>query len=359
MTKSPISFALLVLLALSACGGNPHASPISSSTGGNGGSVPALDAYALTGDLSPVRDPSIIRQNSTYYVFSTDANGAQGGYLPIRCSTDKINWIFCGFVFSKMPSWIDSAVPGVTDLWAPDISYFNGLYHLYYAASIFGTNTSAIGLATSPTLDQTDPAYRWTDQGEVLASSSTSNFNTIDPNILVDTTGNIWLAYGSYWSGIYQQEIDTATGKIMSGSPVNHLAERAPSVANDPIEGASMIYANNYYYLFVSWDYCCASSLAQDNYKIAVGRSTSPNGPFVDENGTQMNSGGGTILLQGNGTTWAAPGGETAYIDTTGSDDLIVFHALNLQQNGTAYLFVNELGWSNGWPVIEPQGNSK
>lgn len=358
MTKFGTLFALCMLLALNACGGGASAPENSSSSNGSGSSVPALATYTLTGDVSPVRDPSIIRQNSTYYVFSTDANGSQGGYLPIRCSTDKVNWTSCGFVFSKMPAWIGSAVPGVTDLWAPDISYFNGLYHLYYAASIFGTNTSAIGLATSPTLNQTDPAYQWTDQGEVLASSSGSNFNTIDPNILVDTTGKIWLTYGSYWTGIYQEQIDPATGKIMSGSPVNHLAERAPSVANDPIEGASMVYANNYYYLFVSWDYCCASSLAQDNYKVAVGRSTSPNGPFVDESGTQMTAGGGTILLQGNGTTWAAPGGGTAYIDATGGD-LIVFHALNLQQNGTAYLFVNQLGWSNGWPVIEPQGTSK
>lgn len=312
----------------------------------------------MTGDVSPVLDPSIIRQGSTYYVFSTDANASQGGFLPIRCSTDKVSWKACGFVFSALPSWISTAVPGATELWAPDISYFNGLYHLYYAASIFGTNSSAIGLATNPTLDQADPSYQWTDQGEVLASHTGTNFNTIDPSILVDATGSIWLTYGSYWTGIYQQQIDPATGKIMTGSSVFHLAQRAPSVANDPIEGASLVYANAYYYLFVSWDYCCLPNYTQDNYKIAVGRSASPHGPFLDESGIDMAAGGGTVLLQGNGTTWGAPGGETAYIDASGSD-LIVFHALNLNQNGLHDLFVNPLGWSNGWPVIQPQSASK
>jgi arabinan endo-1,5-alpha-L-arabinosidase len=71
-----------------------------------------------------------------------------------------------------------------------------------------------------------------------------------------------------------------------------------------------------------------------------------------------MAAGGGTVLLQGNGTTWGAPGGETAYIDASGGD-LIVFHALDLNQNGLHDLFVNRLGWSNGWPVIQPQSASK
>jgi len=351
--------AACVLLLSAGCGGSP-ATQSGQFSSGSGSEISGgvLGSYVLTGDVSPVLDPSIIRQGSTYYVFSTDANASQGGFLPIRCSTDKLNWKACGFVFSNLPSWISKAVPGATELWAPDISYFNGLYHLYYAASIFGTNSSAIGLATNPTLDQADPSYKWTDQGVVLASHSGDNFNAIDPTILVDPSGNIWLTYGSYWTGTYQQQIDPATGKIMTGSSVYHLAQRAPSVANDPIEGASLVYTNGYYYLFVSWDYCCLANYMQDNYKVAVGRSASPHGPFLDESGIDMAAGGGTVLLQGNGTTWGAPGGETAYIDASGGD-LIVFHALNLNLNGLHDLFVNPLGWSNGWPVIQPQSASK
>ena len=308
-----------------------------------------LSNYTLTGDTFPVHDPSIIREGSTYYVFSTDAPN-QSGYIPIRCSTDKVSWSACGYVFSSMPSWVATAVPKATDIWAPDISYFNGTYHLYYAVSSFGSNVSAIGLATNVTLNQSSPNYKWVDQGMILQSTSSDNFNAIDPNIFVDSNGTVWLTYGSFWNGIFQQQIDPSTGKIMSGSQTYHLAERAPSVANDPIEGSSLVHAGNYYYLFVSWDYCCDSNPAQSNYKIVVGRGTSPHGPFYDESGTSMLNGGGTILLRGN-STWGAPGGQTAYIDST-DGDLIVFHALDLQENGLDYLFVRSLTFSNGWPVI-------
>src|ERR1700677_572171 len=309
-----------------------------------------LTNYEFTGDTSPVHDPSIIRQNSTYYVFSTDASSSQGGFIPIRCSTDKIAWTACGYVFTTLPSWIPGAVPQATDIWAPDVSYFNSLYHVYYAVSSFGSNVSAIGLATNTTLDSTDPNYSWVDQGLILQSSASDNFNAIDPNILIDAVGNVWLTYGSFWTGIYQQQISPATGQIQSGSATYHLAERASTVANDPIEGSSLIYENGFYYLFVSWDYCCETNPSESDYKIVVGRGTSPNGPFTDQSGVDMAAGGGTILLQGD-ATWAGPGGQTAYVDPT-DGDLIVFHALQLSQNGLDYLFVRSLAWSNDWPVI-------
>jgi arabinan endo-1,5-alpha-L-arabinosidase len=309
-----------------------------------------LTDYEFTGDTSPVHDPSVIRQGSTYYVFSTDASSSQGGFIPIRCSTDEIAWSACGYVFTTLPSWISSSVPAATDIWAPDVSYFNGAYHVYYAASSFGSNVSAIGLATNSTLDSSDPGYLWVDQGLILQSSSSDDFNAIDPNILIDAGGSVWLTYGSFWTGIYQQQIDPATGQIQSGSATYHLAERASDVADDPIEAASVVHENGYYYLFVSWDYCCEMNPAQSDYKIVVGRGTSPNGPFTDESGMDMAAGGGTILLQGD-SNWAGPGGQTAYIDAA-DGDLIVFHALSLSQNGLDYLFVRSLTWVNDWPVI-------
>jgi arabinan endo-1,5-alpha-L-arabinosidase len=316
-----------------------------------------LTNYDLTGDTTPVHDPSIIREGSTYYVFSTDASASQGGYIPIRCSSDRIAWTACGNVFNVLPSWVATAVPQATEIWAPDISYFNGAYHLYYAVSTFGSNVSAIGLATNPTLDSTDPSYKWTDQGMILQSTASDDFNAIDPNIFIDTDGSVWLTYGSFWSGIYQQQIDSTTGQIEAESSTYHLAERASSVANDPIEGASLVHEGSYYYLFVSWDYCCESEPVQSNYKIVVGRGTSRNGPFVDESGVDMASGGGMILLQGDGVAWSAPGGQTVYIDSTGGD-LIVFHALRLSEGGLDYLFVRTITWENGWPVIGDSATS-
>ena len=309
-----------------------------------------LTTYDLKGNTSPVHDPSIIREGSTYYVFATDAL-PQSGFIPIRCSNDKVTWNACGSVFSSLPPWIASAVPAAKGIWAPDISYFNGSYHLYYAVSTFGTNVSAIGLATNVTLDSSSPVYQWVDQGMVLQSTSSSNFNAIDPNVLVDSDGAVWLNYGSFWNGIFQQQIDVSTGKLQTGNTVYHLAQRAANVTYDPIEGASLIHKDSYYYLFVSWDFCCNANPALSTYKIVVGRSASAHGPFLDQAGVDMASGGGTVLLQGDGVSWSGPGGQTAYVDPA-MGDLIVFHALNLAQQGLDYLFVRSLSFGTGWPVI-------
>ena len=64
----------------------------------------------------------------------------------------------------------------------------------------FGRNTSAIGLATNPTLDPATPNFGWTDRGIVIQTTTTTN-NAIDP-VVRDESDNLWLVFGSYWSGI-------------------------------------------------------------------------------------------------------------------------------------------------------------
>ena len=347
MKISFIFFALLIVaVVLTACGGGSKA------TFGGSTTPTVFSNYHLTGAVAPVHDPSVMRQGGTYYVFGTDIGAPVGGSLPIACSTDRVAWTSCGFVFSEIPAWVSQQVPGLLGLWAPDISYFNGLYHVYYAGSTFGSNTSVIGLATNTTLDRTDPSYQWVDQGEVLGSVSSDDFNAIDPNILTDTDGSVWMTYGSYWSGIKQQQIDPTTGMLLASNPAVYSLATRPAVQFDPIEASSLVHKGNYYYLFNSFDFCCDTNPYQDTYHIVVGRGTTPNGPFTDMNGTDMMQGGGTQLLAGDGNTWSGPGGQTAYLDSQ-NGDLLVFHAIHLP-DGAPYLFVNSLTWVNDWPQIEP-----
>jgi len=309
-----------------------------------------LAVYQLQGAVNLVHDPTIIRSGNMYYVLSTDPGG-QAGNLPIICSSDQINWSSCGQVFNSIPSWITTLYPGITELWAPDVSYFNGVYHVYYAASTFGSNKSSIGLATAPTM-----AGPWTDSGgPILQSVSSSPYNAIDPNILVDygtgtTVQHVWLSYGSFYGGIYQREINPATGTLLTTNTTNYHLASQPGVTGNPIEGASLVQKNGFYYLFVSLGSCCNTSFTTDTYEIAVGRGTSPNGPFVDESGTAMLDAGGTVILATSGE-FTAPGGEFVYTDAV-NGDLIAFHALSDNQNGLDYLFVNQLTWPNNWPLI-------
>lgn len=118
------------------------------------------------------------------------------------------------------------------DIWAPDISFFNNKWHLYYAVSSFGSQESAIGLATNTTLDPKTPDYQWVDQGEVLRSHAGDPWNAIDPNLVLDENGEPWLAWGSFWQGIWMRKIDRATGQLdETDSTVHHLADRSTAAA--------------------------------------------------------------------------------------------------------------------------------
>ncbi len=152
-------------------------------------------------------------------------------------------------MFARAPSWTTNAVPQFDGtFWAPDIIYLNRQYCLYYAVSSWGSQVSAIGLVTNPTLDPADPAYLWTDHGIVIQSVSGSPYNTIDPSVTLDAAGNPWMSFGSYWNGIYLVQLDPFTGmRISPASPTYRLAY------NGSIEASCIFRHATYYYLFVNW----------------------------------------------------------------------------------------------------------
>jgi arabinan endo-1,5-alpha-L-arabinosidase len=327
------------------------------------------------GDLVPVHDPSMIRAQDGdrlgWYVFTTDLPFEHAaGFLQVRCSEDGQVWRRCGHVFDEVPGWVRRELPGAVGLWAPEISYFGGVYHLYYAASTLGSQHSVIGLATNATLDPKAPGDRWVDQGEVLGSKSGDNYNAIDPSITIDgdpeRPRSAWITYGSYWSGIKQRRLDPATGKLdASDGQVYALAARPRDHAH-AIEGASLIEHggiehggiehggikdDGWYYLFASVGLCCEIPIERDTYREIVGRSRSVHGPFVGQDGSKMLRGGGTVLLESNGQ-WLAPGGGSAYTDPRTGETWLAFHALRRSENGALYLWIKRVEWRDGWPVL-------
>jgi hypothetical protein len=60
------------------------------------------------------------------------------------------------------------------------------------------------------------------------------------------------------------------------------------------------------------------------------------------------------VILEGD-ANWSGTGGATAYLDPTSGDSLIIFHALNLNQNGAMYMWLMNLNWTNDWPSLAPQ----
>jgi len=241
---------------------------------------------AQTGAVRFVHDPCIIKAGEYYYIFST------GDRIEMRRSKDLQSWDRLNQVFESIPEWGIEEVPGVTNIWAPDIFYRDSTYYLYYSLSTFGSNRSRIGLAINKTLDPDSPDYEWIDQGKVIGSSSSDNFNAIDPNVAEDSEGRLWLSFGSFWSGIKIIELDPATMKPYADSSLKSIAQRANY---GPIEAPYIVSRNGYFYLFVSFDYCCQG--VNSTYKVMVGRSDKITGPYKARNNVLMTSGGGTRVI--------------------------------------------------------------
>jgi arabinan endo-1,5-alpha-L-arabinosidase len=285
--------------------------------------------------------------------------------LAIRCSPDLHVWTRCGAVFPEIPEWIQQMSPKTEELWAPDISYFDGLYHLYYAFSVFGKNTSGIALATNETLDQASPRYKWVDRGLVLRSFASDDFNAIDPNLVLDKKGEAWLSFGSFWTGIKMRHLDRKTGLLSkTDSKLYSLASRTVAPRTEPrnpdlppdseaIEAPFIFHHAGYYYLFVSWDLCCRGT--KSTYRTMVGRSINVTGPFVDREGKPMLDGGGSPLLAAT-SEWLGPGGESLL--HLPDEDLIVFHAYSAV-DGHPALHISTLGWKDGWPEARLEGDGR
>lgn len=304
-------------------------------------------ALEVKGAILNVHDPVMAKHGDYYYIFST------GGGVPVRRSTDMLDWRIArgALPFPSMPQEAFAYVPEATDLWAPDISFYNDKYHLYYSISTFGSNHSAIGLATNPTLDPDADDFEWTDQGIVVRSQNSDFYNAIDANLILDEDDVPWLAFGSHWGGIKLIQLDYETGKVAETEdgeePTLHsLATREEN--NRSVEAPFIIYRHNFYYLFVSFDACCQG--INSTYNVRVGRSEEVTGPYIDREGVPMMEGGGTQITFPT-VRYKGPGHNAVF--TEDEQDYIVYHAYDAVQGGTPTLRIEPLEWDDdNWPSI-------
>lgn len=352
-----IPLLLILALALAACAPiAPAPLPASAEPTAPAAETPppAVDApepepFEPQGFIRTIHDPVIAKEGDTYTVFST------GSRLIMIQSPDMVNWEWAGRVFEKNPAWTWEITNMAPALWAPDISYVNGEWRLYYAISTFGTQVSGIGLATNQTLDLSSPDYAWIDQGEVIRSQVGDPYNTIDANFVLDQEGSGWLAFGSFWDGLFMRRVDLATGKLdAADTTLYHLANRNPGPDNtSAIEAPFITYRAPYYYLFASFDQCCQQ--LDSTYNLRVGRSESVTGPYVDRDGVPMLEGGGTLIAERKGR-WAGPGHNGILIEE--GVYWIVYHAYDGQGGGISKLRIEPLRWSDdGWPSLPSQAD--
>lgn len=338
-----------------------------------------------TGPVSevPIHDPVMAREGGRYYLFGT------GRGITVWTSDDRESWRRLDPVFATAPEWVAGVVRDFRgSMWAPDIFEHDGTWFLYYAVSAFGRNSSAIGVATSPTLDPEAADFGWVDHGIVVRSvPGRDMWNAIDAHVVLDEAGTPWMSFGSFWNGIKLVELDATLTRPAEPEEWHTIAarhrywkldERDAGDSANPELDYSTLYSDRllalnrasqsgaveapvifrrdgWYYLFVSWDRCCRG--VESTYKVVVGRARDIRGPYLDREGEAMVFGGGSLVTLGfpDSDRWAA-GGHCDVVTFEGVDHL-VFHAYDRTDDGRSKLLVRPIRWdAHGWPTVEVDG---
>lgn len=308
-------------------------------------SATAATEIEVSGDIR-THDPGLVVGNDDFpwMVFSTGDHRVGGGAIQVRTSPDGQEWTHVGQAWTPEdePDWVRVKVAGVENFWAPEVFRYEDTWYLYYAASTFGSNVSAIGLRTNEALDPDSPAEGWVDRGLVWRSDVSMDYNAIDPAIIIDEAGQGWMAFGSFWDGIQLVELEFPSGKPPAGAQPVTIAARGDSV--NAIEAPAFLHRDGWYYLFVAFDSCCRGT--DSTYNINVGRAEQVQGPYLDAAGTPLLEGGGTLLLETDGDR-IGPGGQSV------SGTHMAYHYYDSSLGGEFQLAIRELGWSeDGWPVL-------
>ncbi|KAJ5624109.1 hypothetical protein N7510_000418 [Penicillium lagena] len=273
-------------------------------------------------------DPNIVQSNGYYYLFKGDP------HIPFfKAANMSGPWELVGHVFNQAS--IIQHKGSRKRPWAPTTIEHNGTFYCYYTLSTHGSRDSAIGVATTTTLD----GSAWTDHGAVIETDGGKDSlvypfnitNAIDPSFITDqTTGESYLNWGSFWNDIWQLPLSADLLSVKNRTDPDAVQlSFIPHKKSKPEEGSWMSYHDPYYYV-------TASGLA--------GRETCE-GPFVDKDNNLLLDGGGTIVYASNHGKVYAPGGVGVVSGMNAStSDILYFHYLN-----TSIGFTDEVCMPETW----------
>lgn len=322
-----------------------------------------LDLTLPGGGVAPsCADPMVIHgqqpRDSYWYLYCTSdaldsTLGADGKpvihNVPMFRSSDMTTWKYAGDAFPTKPGWV--APDG--GVWAPDVTYQNGKYHLYYAASntTLPGGGSAVGVALS-----SSPTGPWVDSGHPVvapqaAPGSKDRRWEFDPEVIT-AGGHSYIYFGSYFGGVHARQL---TPDGLESMPATETA----IAIDNRYEGTTIVKHDGWYYFMGSATNCCNGPLT--GYSVFAARSRSPLGPFVDRDGRSILAGrvGGTPVITQNGNRWVGTGHNTVVTDFAGQD-WTFYHAVD--RNDPYYagqpgytkrpLLLDPLDWKGGWPVV-------
>lgn len=206
----------------------------------------------------PAADPFILLFDNKYYLYFTNEEGDQDGFLVYE-SNDLINWENKGYCLKK------ENVMGDKWFWAPEVIYYNNQFYMVYSSE----EHLGIAISKSPLGPFVQQDKKWLIEDKA-----------IDGHFFLDDDGKMYLYYAKLdgTNKIYASMMDD---DLMS---INKDSERLLIVAEEEwetkdalvVEGPFVLKYENKYYLTYS-----ANHTRSHHYAVGYAVSNSPLGPFM------------------------------------------------------------------------------
>lgn len=242
------------------------------------------------------------------------------------------------------------------NFYAPDVTVVAG-QRLMYVGLINTVSDSAIGVFK----ESSEPGH-FDYVGTITDVAASGVKDCIDPDVVTDEQGRVWLFFGSTY-GIYRVQLSEDGLSVKAGAIFERVAGKdgySGSTRDDVFEAAYLYHKDGYWYLFAS-----AGSYSNYKYHLVVGRSQSIDGTFVDQDGKSMVTGNATTILRSDENDYFFGPGHCGEIFTdTAGNDYMFYHCHNtstLATSTSSYiprpLMLQQIMWDmNGWPYFK---NSK
>ncbi len=388
-------------------------------------------------NLANVHDPTVmLAEDGYYYMYQTDASygnvHSNNGHFHARRSKNLVDWQYMGATANeKAFTWVKDTLNaqrarvGLAPIYNPSLGYWapcarkvrDGLYRMYY--SIVVDNYIGSGAQNKPAnfdstwterayigvMECSDPALnQWEDKGYVICSSSDKGkdwhrnatddytttyfrFNAIDPSYIITSSGEHWLIYGSWHSGIAAVQLNPETGKTLNplsepwGEGADAIASYGTQIFSRDInsrwqatEAPEIVEKDGYFYLFL------ANDGLDVPYNTTVLRSKKITGPYETMNGAVTDA---TAQVVGDNATvlthpykfadtnadkhgWVGISHCAVFDDGNGN----YYYASqqrfpkdfggNSSSNAIMMGGVRSIKWlSNGWPTVMPERYGK
>jgi len=243
-------------------------------------------------------DPSTVRVGNDYYTVNSTFEYFPG--IVISHSKDLLNWKQIGHVFNKSEDLDLSYFFDGMGIWAPDISYYNGDFYIFYCTVQLSKDRSTNVRGNYMTKSKSIYGP-WSKPVQITTFGS-------DPSHFVDTDGEHYMLFAA---GI-------PTG---NGTKIVKLNKECTKMVEEPRwietegkksapEGPHLLKKDGYYYFIMA-----ASSGLFQGHHMLIARSKSVYGPYEnspynpyltqkDSNAINFHQGHGKIFNTQNGEWW-------------------------------------------------------